>query len=471
MQDKASYSDFIQSLFDELKRMEIEYCVERNYEKLPYYAGNDVDILVQKDQLHELHNILLEVGKLSGWTLITKAKSYGGSRYYFAQFGSMQNTEFDVQSDNPPHLHAGAKSQIALLHIDITFKKNWKALEFASAKHVLAGRKPYNTFYIPSAGAEAAISLLTRLIHHGYVKEAYKERIRSLVGETPNVFGNIIRESFGQKSATDLLERIGKSDWDGIESKTSALRHRLLFRALFRHPVEQMFNWLNYVANRLQRFFNPVGSFVVLLGPDGSGKSSVANQLVLMLKPFFQTGRSRILHWRPGLLPPIHRLFGRRNNTEEDFTQPHRAKPHSHPISLARFLYYTTDFILGYYSKVHFMKAKGMLVIIDRYYYDFLVDAYRYRLDLPDWFFRLFLKVIPRPDMVFYLHCSPEIIRERKKELPVEELNRQVDEFQKLLHKLPNSIGVDANRPLCKVVNEVKRTLLDSAVRRANHSK
>ena len=450
-QDRNYFESFVQLLFDELKRTGIEYCVERNYEDLPYHVDNDVDIVVREDQFSKFHDILLKVARLRGWSLIMNIKSCGGARCYFGHFGS---------------------GQMHLLRIDPVHRLHWKGMDFISAEHVLADRVPHNAFYIPSAGAEAAISLLLRLVYHGYVKESYKEHIRNLVNTEPHVFSSIISHKFGDKWATEFLERVNKSDWDGIQSSTSTLRRRLFFGNLCRRPIGQVLDWIRYMTNRMQRFFNPVGLFVVMLGPDGSGKSTVANKLVLNLKPIFQTERAKILHWRPGLLPPIRRLFGHRNGKEdEDFTRPHQAKPYSRPVSLMRFLYYTMDFILGYYSKVHFMKAKGMLVVIDRYYYDFLVDAYRYRLDLPDWFLRLFLKVIPRPDMVFYLHCNPEILRERKKELSVEELNRQVDEFQKLLHKLPNSIGVDANRSLYEVVNEVTRTLLDSAIRRAERSR
>ena len=46
MESSSSIKEFVQSFFAELNDIGMQYCVERNYEGLPYDVGNDLDILI-----------------------------------------------------------------------------------------------------------------------------------------------------------------------------------------------------------------------------------------------------------------------------------------------------------------------------------------------------------------------------------------------------------------------------------------
>ena len=50
---------------------------------------------------------------------------------------------------------------------------------------------------------------------------------------------------------------------------------------------------------------------------------------------------------------------------------------------------------------------------------------------------RALMKLIPKPDMVVYLHNSPEKLHIRKQELPIKELARQVEKTLDLMPELP----------------------------------
>jgi thymidylate kinase len=107
------------------------------------------------------------------------------------------------------------------------------------------------------------------------------------------------------------------------------------------------------------------------------------------------------------------------------------------------------------------LKAESSLVIIDRYYYDYFVDVRRYRLKLPQSLLWGMMKVIPKPDIVVYLHNSPDALYARKQELTPEELTRQVRKFQEILPRLPNVRKVDTDKPMEEVAREITSAILD----------
>lgn len=122
--------------------------------------------------------------------------------------------------------------------------------------------------------------------------------------------------------------------------------------------------------------------------------------------------------------------------------------------------------MLGTLLRVNRKKIAKQLVIFDRYYYDYFADMKRYKYSLPNWFPLAFEWMIPKPDMVFVLDGSPEVLYERKKELPIEELSRQCSVFRQLAQKEKNFHLVDVNRDLDAIVDDITRTILKETARK-----
>lgn len=162
------------------------------------------------------------------------------------------------------------------------------------------------------------------------------------------------------------------------------------------------------------------GKFIVLMGVDGSGKSTVTAEL---RRRCAKNGITLVrLHWRPYLLPSPRRFYG--GTPTYDVSNPHANKEHGTVISLVLLLYYFLDFWLGYLFVVRPCRERGAFVLFERYYYDVLCDPRRYRLKplrLSTWLTRF----IPKPDALFVLYGDPLILHKRKQELDVEEIQRQ----------------------------------------------
>ena len=73
------------------------------------------------------------------------------------------------------------------------------------------------------------------------------------------------------------------------------------------------------------------------------------------------------------------------------------------------------------------MTFRGGLVLIDRYYYDFLIDQRRYRLQVPQWLVRLGLAFLKKPDLVLLLDAPADVLQSRKQEVALTETRRQRD--------------------------------------------
>ncbi|RKX98076.1 MAG: hypothetical protein DRP55_08460 [Spirochaetes bacterium] len=200
--------------------------------------------------------------------------------------------------------------------------------------------------------------------------------------------------------------------------------------------------------------FNKKGIMIVILGPDGSGKTTVKEELTKELRSFFPSIFQ--FYFRPEMLPFPGVLLGLR----EDIRVGVNPNPHGHkkenPIkSFARFFYYLIDFIAGYWIKVYPLIKKGSLVIFDRYYYDYLVDLFRYNMSIPSWFPKIFLPFIHAPDITIYLDASYKILYKRKQEIPKNELKRQIKAYNNLINKFSHAITISAEKPVKEIVKEI----------------
>lgn len=89
----------------------------------------------------------------------------------------------------------------------------------------------------------------------------------------------------------------------------------------------------------------PKGKLIAVFGPDGSGKSSIYNDLKIY------SSRENInlchYHWRPGLLP-----YTKKSSfiaSSNDFTNPHSQKGRNTLKSILILCYIYFDFLLGYW--------------------------------------------------------------------------------------------------------------------------
>lgn len=109
----------------------------------------------------------------------------------------------------------------------------------------------------------------------------------------------------------------------------------------------------------------------------------------------------------------------------------------------------------------------GQTYVFDRYAYDFIVDPHRSRLSLPNWVRRLFLRMIPQPDLVFFLDTSSVEIYGRKQELTLNEIERQLQAYRKLVKSDPaRFVKLDASQSADSMVDIALTVICDRLFRK-----
>ena len=198
------------------------------------------------------------------------------------------------------------------------------------------------------------------------------------------------------------------------------------------------------------RILHPTGVVFAVVGPDGSGKSTVVERALADLAPAFR-GTTRV-HLRPSLIP--------RRDLGATVTDPHARPARGSVLSTAKLAGLLLDYLAGYASRVWPLRVRSTLVAFDRYYQDLLVDPRRFRYGGSMMLARWAAKLVPHPDMWVLLDAGPDVLRARKAELPPVESARQRQEYLSVVGRLREAIVVDAARPLDQVALDVEWAVL-----------
>lgn len=433
----------VERLVARLDQAGIAWCVLRNYETFPAPRSDtsDIDILVAcspRQSLEKLHDVLrTEPVAIGSVTLKSGASMIG---------------VYLCLPDQPS------------LHLDFMQRISWKGMPLLSEEHVIATRVRSGSAWIPAPGCEAAISLMDYLFHRDQVKPAYRERIQQLTLQDREGFMACLAPVWGNPLAQALADRAVAGDWGGFAAWVkSGKRH--LVRKLARRPFEALRVAGRTAATLARRMAAPTGLWVAFMGPDGAGKTTVAEAYRARLSTLFDAGHQHQFHWRPRWLPAPGRLAGK-SEAEIVVEDPHGKPPRGRLVSLLRFGYFWLDFVLGHWVRVRPLLVRRNLVSFDRCYFDFLVDPRRFRLQVPRWLLRLFASLVPQPDLIFVLDAPASVLRARKQELGQDEIAAQLDALRALVERQPNMRTVNVDRDVPAIVEDLERMTLEFLDRR-----
>lgn len=442
MGEASPEAPFLREFFAALNERGVRYAVLRNSETLPdSLGGSDLDLFA--DGQDEAERVLAVANEVS-------QRHNGG----FTVRYTVEATITCLGGRHDDGTWWG-------LHVDIFPGLMYFGIPYMDSAAAFEERVLERGVFYRLGNLSDIASFVKEIMPNRRTKKDYYPRARQAYAANPQRAKDAMLGCFGLKGWGILENLLSHSCSDADIHRDS----RRLVRALWWRQIGG-FHWASLakakfvnVVRRYGRLFRYPGYCVAFLGTDGSGKSTlIENVSPFLLQMMHHPVEYR--HLRPGLLPSLARLAGR-PPMDGPVTNPHGGKTAGCISSLVRFFYYYVDYTLGYYAKIFpCLVKRPTFVVCDRYYYEYMIDPKRCAVRLPPGFARFFSWFIPRPDLILCLGGDPEKIYARKPETSLEEVRRQVAALRKFCDGNPRAVWIDTTTTLESSVDAALSAIL-----------
>ena len=421
------------SLFDFLEASNTTYCVVGDTRRYPQTIASDIDIVVPRHALAGMPRLLAQFCRAHDARMVQMIR-HEACAYYFVLAWS------------------GETGEPCFLAPDICSDYRRGGRKLLSAEEILGQRAPApggpecrGSFYVPPPHIQFIYYLLKK-VGKGRLDPEHGEYLSEQWHADPSCAWTEICRFWPASADADLIAGAAAYEhWSEVNSALPRLR-----RALHRAAPLAWRDVLGELRRGIERLRHPTGLVLAVLGPDGSGKSSVTEHVLADLAPAFR--RTAYYHLRP-------RIFAWGKSVPRVITNPHALVERGKLASFAKLMLFLLDDFAGYLLQVRPLTVRSTLVAFDRYYHDLLVDPRRYRYGGSMRLARWVGACIPGPDLWVLLDAPAAILQARKAEVAFDEAERQRLAYLKLVNRW-NADVVDASLALAPVVAQVEVAVL-----------
>ncbi|MGB4812486.1 MAG: hypothetical protein WBP13_08425 [Methylophilaceae bacterium] len=385
---KQVRSELFQAFCHVLERAKIPYVILSGYEGYPDDISSDVDFMVSESDFCKLPTLFSQPELFHGANLVQLLRHETTACYFI--------------------LAKSVGSKIAFLHPDSAtdFRRGrlWQI-----AEDVLSTKRQHPLgFWIPAAAKEFEYYLIKRIDKES-VSSNHWSRLSRLFKEDRWGCTEILKLRLNNQLASVVSSALENNNVDMLNQIAPELKLPLMASAKIEPIYKRLLSHLLDIKRKIGRIFQPTGLIIAVLGPDGSGKTTVIEHLEHELAQAFR--KVLRFHLRPH--------FGKNGTGRGIVVNPHASPPRNWMAGVAKMVLFLTDYWVGYLFRIYPAKIQSTLIIFDRYFHDMVVDPKRYRLPAKFGLTKLFSVLIPEPDLWIILEASPASLVARKNEIDI----------------------------------------------------
>jgi len=398
-------------VFLEFDEYGVGYCVLRNFEFLSdaSFSWEGLDMTLGKDDLGKVHQILLRQG------FIERKQQF--SRRHRAYFKIVEGVKvsFDIQVGGV----------------------YWNDMKYIG-EAIIANRMKKEFFYVPGSNDSFLMLLVHSILGKRYFKPKYQEIISSLL-ERGSIDQHLLVQNlsvlFTKNMAKKILSLVKLKQFENIPIASLVLI--FVFKKIKNVATlaALMVRWIKW-----KRPLTPY-PLISIVGPDGAGKSTLVHSLQVYLKEnkrkpivvYLGRGRGNILPFTS-----LGRKYKSAEKKRDTQISSNSTFTSSSPISFRRSFLYTlssllfvSDLLLRYWLLVFPLRIRKKIVITDRYCTDIILMK-----NVPFRWKKMLYSLFPTPTISVLLYNTPEVLHQRRPAETIQELQRQMEIFNKLDYDL-----------------------------------
>ncbi len=427
----------VRRFFGALDTAELPWAVLRGADGLPDFTRYDIDLLVRPGDEDRVERELRGAAEAEGWAMVRLVEKFGYRCCLLVSPGP-------VRRFLPIDLFGGCHHRFYPM-------ADW---EFGLS----SARLHEDGVRVVAPGFGATVTLIKELMRHPVFKENSRDEVRRGASEDPESFRRGVSGILSGNLTERLMEACRRDEWTQVEALAPEIRREVSAGASRFSPTA-----IRFFATNVRHILKPpMSGFVVMLGPDGAGKSTIADRTAGQLyKNPYKIARRYEYNFR--IMPELKTfkrkiagLLGRKI-VETKTVAPGTYlsgmnRDHGALKGSAYVTYYALDFILGR-LQLGKLRGQGALLVFARYFHDYYYQ--RGYGKVPRWYLRFLEFLVPKPDLIFYLHRDAEEIYQGKPELELAEIQRQQEIIRSLVNSRPTAATIDASGGIDSTVEEV----------------